>query len=45
MEDFVNTKLDRRTRDRESNLEQFGSAMIDGGNELGPGTQYGRLKC
>ncbi|XP_011671846.1 endophilin-B1 isoform X2 [Strongylocentrotus purpuratus] len=41
MEDFVNTKLDRRARDRESNSEQFGSAMIDGGNELGPGTQYG----
>ncbi|XP_071496176.1 endophilin-B1-like isoform X2 [Diadema antillarum] len=41
LEDYVNTKLDRRTRDRESNLEQQGSAMIDAGNELGPGTQYG----
>nr|XP_054769894.1 endophilin-B1-like isoform X1 [Lytechinus pictus] len=41
LEDYVNTKLDRRTRDRESNSEQFGGAMIDAGNELGPGTQYG----
>ena len=42
MEDFLNTKLDRRVQDRETNYEAFGQAMIEAGNDLGPGTQYGK---
>ncbi len=41
MEDFVNTKLDRKVPDRETNSEALGMSMIEAGNELGPGTQYG----
>ncbi|XP_022085412.1 endophilin-B1-like isoform X2 [Acanthaster planci] len=41
MEDFLNTKLDRKMQDRETNHEAFGLTMIEAGNELGPGTQYG----
>ncbi|XP_071802785.1 endophilin-B1-like isoform X2 [Asterias amurensis] len=40
-EDFVNVKLDRKVPDRETNSEGLGLTMIEAGNELGPGTQYG----
>lgn len=41
VEDFLNTKLDRKVQDRETNHEALGLTMIEAGNELGPGTQYG----
>ncbi|XP_038063505.1 endophilin-B1-like isoform X2 [Patiria miniata] len=41
MEDFLNTKLDRKVQDRETNFDGCGATMIEAGNELGPGTQYG----
>ena len=42
MEDFLNTKLERKVPDRETNYEGLGLSMIEAGNELGPGTQYGK---
>ncbi|XP_071947260.1 endophilin-B1-like isoform X3 [Antedon mediterranea] len=47
VEDFFNSKLDRRPKERETNYELLGMAMIESGNDLGPGTQYGAslVKC
>lgn len=42
MEDFFFEKLDRKPRDRLSNLESLGMDMIEAGNEFGPGTPYGK---
>ncbi|XP_033104323.1 endophilin-B1-like isoform X2 [Anneissia japonica] len=47
VEDYFNSKLDRRPKERENNYELLGIAMIESGNDLGPGTQYGAalVKC
>ncbi|XP_071821002.1 endophilin-B1-like isoform X4 [Apostichopus japonicus] len=47
LEDYVNVKLDRQPRSRENNLDFLAQALLEGGNELGPGTQYGAalIKC
>ena len=42
LEDMVNQKLERKARERNTNVEALGYSMVDAGNELGPGTQYGK---
>ncbi|XP_021376184.1 endophilin-B1-like isoform X4 [Mizuhopecten yessoensis] len=41
MEDFFYEKLDKKKRDRNNHQEQLGNAMVDAGNDYGPGTSYG----
>uniref|UniRef100_T1JPH5 Uncharacterized protein n=1 Tax=Strigamia maritima TaxID=126957 RepID=T1JPH5_STRMM len=41
VEDFFFEKLDKKPRDRLSNLELLGVDLIEAGNEFGPGTAYG----
>lgn len=41
VEDFFFEKLERKPRDRLSNLDLFGIDMIDAGNDYGAGTAYG----
>lgn len=41
VEDFLFEKLDRKPRDRLSNLDLLGVDMIDAGNDFGAGTAYG----
>lgn len=43
MEDFVYEKLDRKKKERLTHYETLGNAMVDAGNDFGPGTSYGRL--
>ncbi|GFS07243.1 endophilin-B1 [Elysia marginata] len=47
MEDLVYEKLDRKKKDRITQYEIIGNAMVDAGNEFGPGTSYGNalVKC
>ena len=42
LEDTVNLKLERKPRERNTNVELLGYSMVDAGNDLGPGTQYGK---
>ncbi|GAB6031447.1 hypothetical protein CHUAL_009218 [Chamberlinius hualienensis] len=41
VEDFLFEKLDRKPRDRLSNLDWLGVDMIDAGDDFGAGTAYG----
>lgn len=41
VEDFLFEKLDRKPRDRLSNLELLGMDLIEAGNDFGAGTPYG----
>lgn len=36
-------RLDRKKRDKPTPVEQLGQEMIDAGNQLGPGTSYGKI--
>ncbi|RUS91739.1 hypothetical protein EGW08_000565 [Elysia chlorotica] len=47
MEDLLYEKLDRKKKDRITQYEIIGNAMVDAGNEFGPGTSYGNalVKC
>lgn len=41
IEDFFFEKLDKKPRDRLSNLEMFGVDLLEAGNDFGSGTPYG----
>lgn len=41
MEDFLYEKLDRKKKERITQYEVLGNAMVDAGNDFGPGTSYG----
>lgn len=43
MEDFVYEKLDKKKRDRVNHHEVLGQMLVDGGNDFGPGTTYGKF--
>lgn len=43
MEDFFYDKMEWKKENRTNNLESLGQAMVDAGNEFGPGTAYGTL--
>ncbi|XP_062847105.1 endophilin-B1a [Trichomycterus rosablanca] len=47
IEEFFYEKLDKKAPTRMNNHELLGQAMIDSGNEFGPGTAYGNalMKC
>uniref|UniRef100_A0A8B9H179 Endophilin-B1 n=2 Tax=Astyanax mexicanus TaxID=7994 RepID=A0A8B9H179_ASTMX len=47
IEEFFYEKLDKKAPTRMNNHELLGQAMIDSGNEFGPGTAYGNalVKC
>ncbi|XP_026863033.2 endophilin-B1a [Electrophorus electricus] len=47
IEEFLYEKLDKKAPTRMNNHELLGEAMIDFGNEFGPGTAYGNalVKC
>ncbi|XP_027010048.1 endophilin-B1a [Tachysurus fulvidraco] len=47
IEEFFYEKLDKKVPTRMNNHEMLGQAMIDSGNEFGPGTAYGNAltKC
>ncbi|CAL1536572.1 unnamed protein product [Lymnaea stagnalis] len=47
MEDLLYEKLDKKKKDRTTQYEVLGHAMVDAGNEFGPGTSYGNalVKC
>jgi endophilin-B1 len=42
VEDFLMEKIDRRRMNRLSNLDYLGVDMVEAGNDLGPGTLYGK---
>ena len=41
VEDYIFDKIDKKNPNRLSNLEYLGLDMIDCGNKIGPGTDYG----
>ena len=41
MEDLLYEKLDKKKKDRITQYEILGNAMVEAGNEFGPGTPYG----
>ena len=41
-EDMFYTHLDKKKRERITDVDQLGQTMIDAGNDFGPGTSYGR---
>ncbi|XP_035826111.1 endophilin-B1 [Aplysia californica] len=47
MEDLLYEKLDKKKKDRITQYEILGNAMVEAGNEFGPGTPYGNalVKC
>jgi endophilin-B len=47
MEDLLYVKLDKKKKDRITQYEILGNAMVDAGNDFGPGTAYGNalVKC
>ncbi|XP_059167177.1 endophilin-B1-like isoform X2 [Physella acuta] len=47
MEDLLYEKLEKKKKDRITQYEILGNAMIDAGNDFGPGTSYGNalVKC
>jgi endophilin-B len=42
LEDFMYQKFDGKKKERQTNYELLGQCMFDSGNELGPGTAYGK---
>ena len=42
IEGFFYDKLDKKKREHPTNTEFLGEYMIDGGNDFGPGTSYGK---
>lgn len=45
LEDFMHQKFDGKKKERQTNYEVLGQCMFDSGNDLGPGTAYGKFSC